>query len=140
MAEESAVSTKEIEAIVADIKDITKITVDSLGVNLDDTQKGIESIKKVDSVFVHILQAINEVASKIEGLSAVSQQMSAGTEQVSASINELSKISKDANENTASVTENINNQVHAIQNITEASQKLSEMAHVLESEVSKFKV
>ncbi len=140
LAEESAQSTKEINSIVAEIKQITKITVDSLDHNLSETEKGIASIHQVDRVFVNILQAINEVAEKIEGLSAVSQQMSAGAEEVSASVIELSKISKDSNENTMTIAERTTKQVEAIENVTESSEKLSSLAHDLRTEVARFKV
>ncbi|OEH85598.1 hypothetical protein BHU72_02010 [Desulfuribacillus stibiiarsenatis] len=140
LAEQSAGSTKEINSIVHEIKDITQITLKSLQENQKETEAGIESIEKVDVAFVNIISAINNVAEKIESLSAVSQEMSAGSQQVSASVNELSNISKEANDHTIAITDKIKEQVHAIENITQSSQSLSDLAHDLENIVTKFKV
>jgi len=140
LAEQSAVSTKEINAIVNNIQQVTRITVESLSNNHKETEQGIESIKEVDVAFVNILNSINGVATKIEGLSAVAEQMSAGTEEVSASVHELSNISKNVNDDTAAISDKINRQVHAIEEVTVSSQQLSELAHELQGEVNKFKV
>ena len=140
LAEQSAVSTKEINAIVNNIQQVTRVTVESLSNNHKETEQGIESIKEVDVAFANILNAINGVATKIEGLSAVAEQMSAGTQQVSASVHELSNISKDVNDNTTSISDKINKQVLAIEEVTASSQQLSQLAHELQGEVNKFKV
>ncbi|OEF98391.1 methyl-accepting chemotaxis protein [Desulfuribacillus alkaliarsenatis] len=140
LAEESAESTKEINTIVTDIKKVTGVTVESLANNQKETEEGIESIQNVDKAFINILQAINEVAGKIESMSAIAEEMSAGTEEVSASVSELSTISRDANASTSQISDKIQEQVTAIEEVTKSSEKLSQLAHELENEVTKFKI
>ncbi|OEF97682.1 methyl-accepting chemotaxis protein [Desulfuribacillus alkaliarsenatis] len=140
LAESSAQSTREINAIVQEIKSITNDTVKTIGDNQKETIAGINSVKEVDSIFISILNSIGSVAEKIESLSAVSEQMSAGAQEVSASVNEVSTISTQANEDTHEIANQIQEQVNAIEQINKSSEHLSKLSHELEDMIERFKI
>lgn len=140
LAEESRNATEEIQKSVQNIKNRTELATASIGESLRMVSEQSESVEQTREIFNKILSSVkelmeekvkvdesisktgisrNKILSKMQNISAASEEFSASTEEVSATTEELS----------ASMNE-----------FNTMSQKLEEVASNLENEINKFKI
>ncbi|KAJ50325.1 methyl-accepting chemotaxis protein [Clostridium tetanomorphum] len=140
LAEQTSISTKEIETIVNEIqKEISnaKVSMDSGKQAVEEANNAVEDtnevFNKIDDSIQITIQQINElvnnilevdkdkqdVLERIEGISAISEESAASTEEVSASMGE---------------------QAQTVNNVSKMTDELKNIAMKLEDLAKKFKV
>ncbi len=140
LAEETSVSSKQIDDIVKEIDDRSRVAVDSVESTVNIVKLQDEAVNETKDVFNNIISSIetlvekvyeinegldmvhemkDKVVGQVENLSAILEETAAGTEEVTASSEEVA----------ASAQDFVNN-----------FKEVSEMAQDLKENVNKFKL
>ncbi|WP_032122663.1 methyl-accepting chemotaxis protein [Clostridium amazonitimonense] len=140
LAERSKESSESINKLVENIDKDKKDIIDNTGKMKDELDSQSKTIEETIYVFKNIIESIedivpkiqnvnnstyyinkekDEVLSKMEGSTAISEEISASSEEISASSEEMNNCSKD---------------------VSMSAEKLSEMTRAMNEEVNKFKI
>lgn len=140
LAELSAKSTENIQAIIERINGDTENTATAMDVVLDDVKKGMNVVSEAGKVFSSILASIEEVAKQIQEVTSTSEEMSASAEEITASALETAKIAEQAAISTQQTVSITNRQDHLITDMAHSVESLSEMSARLKELTGKFKL
>ncbi|MEH7440691.1 methyl-accepting chemotaxis protein [Bacillus sp. JJ1122] len=140
LAELSAKSTENIQAIIERINGDTENTATAMDVVLDDVKKGMNVVSEAGKVFSSILTSIEEVAKQIQEVTSTSEEMSASAEEITASALETAKIAEQAAISTQQTVSITNRQDHLITDMAQSVESLSEMSARLKELTGKFKL
>lgn len=140
LAEQSAVSAKQIESLISETQSDTTRAVQSMTEVSTEVQDGLQVTESASATFVSIEQSIQHVTSQVEEVSAAVQQMAAGTEQIVSAMDTIQNIT----ETTAAGTENASaaaeEQMASMEEISSSAQSLSHLADELRSLAAQFRV
>lgn len=140
LAEQSAVSAKQIESLISETQSDTTRAVQSMTDVSTEVQDGLQVTESASETFVSIEQSIQHVTSQVEEVSAAVQQMAAGTEQIVLAMDTIQNIT----ETTAAGTENASaaaeEQMASMEEISSSAQSLSQLADELRSLAAQFRV
>ncbi len=138
LAEESAVATKQIAALIANTQAETKDAVETMHIVERDVSNSVHHVKQTGEAFDEIQEAIEEVAHKVEEVSGAVQEMAAGATEILTSVSEIQGITEATateTENTSAATEE---QMASMEEITASAQELSNMAIEMRKMTKKF--
>ena len=88
LAEQSAESAHQIDALIKGIQEDSKQSVTSMDKVIREVQSGKELVHDAGNTFQMILHAIQHVAHKIQEVSAITEEISASSEEIAASVDE----------------------------------------------------
>ena len=111
LAEQSALSTKEIKQLIEEIQDQSEQAVQAMSVGTEKVEQGNRVVGEVGESFNEIIKAVRDLTDQVQNIAAAVQQVSAGVqnvagtteeqtaamEEVSASTEELNKLASDLN-------------------------------------------
>lgn len=140
LAEESAVATKQIAALIADTQAETKDAVETMHIVERDVSSSVHHVKQTGEAFDEIQEAIEEVAHKVEEVSGAVQEMAAGATEILTSVSEIQGITEATateTENTSAATEE---QMASMEEITASAQELSNMAIEMRKMTNRFNI
>lgn len=144
LAEESAVATKQIAALIADTQADTqaetKDAVETMHIVERDVSSSVHHVKQTGEAFDEIQEAIEEVAHKVEEVSGAVQEMAAGATEILTSVSEIQGITEATateTENTSAATEE---QMASMEEITASAQELSNMAIEMRKMTNRFNI
>jgi methyl-accepting chemotaxis protein len=139
LAEESNHSAQQITSLIKSIQEDTVNTVDQMEFVTKDVLGGVEIIEHTGRTFKEILNSAQNVASKVQEVSAVSEQMAASAQQVSASFETVNSITENASARTQTVAGLAEEQSASMEEITASAETLSQLAHEMQQQLGKFK-
>ncbi|WP_161568248.1 methyl-accepting chemotaxis protein [Anaerobacillus alkaliphilus] len=140
LAEQSNQSATQITQIIQSIQADTVATVDQMNIVSEDVLTGVTIIENTGKSFQEILESAQSVSSKIQEVSAISEQMASGTEQVTETFNEVTRITELATTKTQTVAGLAEEQSASMQEITASAESLSKLASELSEQVGKFRL
>jgi methyl-accepting chemotaxis protein len=138
LAEESKLTTLEIDKILKDIKSgidsVDKATENTVLIVTEVSLKG----EDVEKDFVEIINKINNVNYKIENLTAISEQQSASSQEISGAIDNSTKAMVEISNQIEKITNSIFEQSENSKNIKFTSDKLANMSNSLTEVLQKY--
>ncbi|CAM3311244.1 MULTISPECIES: methyl-accepting chemotaxis protein [Saccharibacillus] len=140
LAEQSSESAKRITELVSLIQSDTHSAITAAESNDREVYKGIELVSAAGSAFENILEAVGQVASDIEEVSAGAEQMSASTTEILHYVQQSSTIAGEASSGMTEVSAATQEQLASMEEIASSSSSLSETAEQLYQNVNRFKI
>ncbi|MEK3724926.1 methyl-accepting chemotaxis protein [Paenibacillus sp. FSL H8-0034] len=140
LAEQSDESVKQIASLISRVQHSAKETVDKIGVEIKEVDKGSVLLDQVSVVFGRILKSVEQVASQIQEVSAASEQISANTEEVSASMEDSVGVSRKAVSHAHHVKVSMEKQVGATKEVAMSSEALNVLSEELFQSLVQFRI
>lgn len=140
LAEQTAVSTKEIEGIISKIQEDVSVTKNNMvhsNVIADENQEAVKNtmdgfnkimhaIEKTIVEIEHLMKGVNQIDSdkgtmieNIQGIAAIAEESAASTEEVAASVEE---------------------QLATIETMASTAEEMKQMCELVKEEMNKFKI
>lgn len=140
LAEQSQQSSIQIYELIRDIQRDAKQSVDVMSKVSQNVDIGLTISKQANEKFIIILHEMNEIAPRIEEVSATAQQMAAETEQALEGVELVADISKENLTSTDEVVASTQEQLASMEEIASAATSLTNMAENLQELINMFKV
>lgn len=140
LAEQTSISTNEIETIIKDIQlqiKNTKNNMDTAEVITDKTNKGLE---KTNESFERISNAVNNVILQIDNLANNIEEISKNKEITLSSMNQISNISEETAASAEEISASVEEQSATVEELANKAYDLKEIAKNIKDTVSIFKI
>lgn len=140
LAEQTSISTKEIENIVREIQ----FEIDNTKNNMDLSEKVVGEVndamkiskKSFDIITKSIVDIINQIEILVENVNKVDSDK----EEVLTSIQEISAIAEESAASTEEVSASVEEQTASMESISQTAKDLKEITSTLDELVNKFKI
>ncbi|MDR0266952.1 methyl-accepting chemotaxis protein [Paenibacillus sp.] len=140
LAEHSSTSAGQIFGLLQDIIKDSQETEHAMQQVTSEVVTGQKKMKEAIKSFGNILNSTQEVAWKVQEVSAVSEEMAAGSEEISASVSEMATIAEESLTGVKAVNDMTAKQSSLVQEVASLTDLLSKDSRSLEALVMKFKV
>lgn len=140
LAEESSKAAKEIEEIITETTDKTKLAVVSMATanTLAEEQKKALSITK--DAFIKIKNTYDQIVSNFQRTASAMKAVNEKSKSMSVQTQDIASIAEESAASTEEISAAGQQQLASIELIAEASKDLSKLAEELSVEVNKFKI
>lgn len=140
LAEQTAVSTKEIEALISKIQeeiDVTKNNMDHSNTIATENQSAVQ-----DTIegFNKIMQAIEKTIAEIDNLMRGIHRVDSEKEAIIANIQSIAAISEESAASTEEVAASVEEQSATVETMAVTAEELKRVADLLEEEMHVFKM
>ncbi len=140
LAEQTANATENIQSLIAtSIKD-TDQAVDVMEMSTESVNQGVDKVKRVGTVFVHLSGSIQTLNDHNQQASKTIDITNGKIDQVSEATTNIQEISEKSAESIEQIAAGSEQQNAAMQQLLASSQELASMAHELEVTFARFKV
>ncbi|HDK7167494.1 TPA: methyl-accepting chemotaxis protein [Clostridium botulinum] len=140
LAEQTSISTKEIENIVQEIQFEINKTKD----NMDVSQRMVEEVNGAMNIskesFDNITNSIESIVEQIELLVQNVKNVDSDKDEVLSSIQGISAIAEESAASTEEVSATVEEQAASMESIAQTAENLKEIASTLDSVVNKFEI
>jgi methyl-accepting chemotaxis protein len=140
LAEQSALSTKEIVGLIKNVQINTEKAVSYMDENKKEVQSGQEFANRAGEKFNTISTMITEIGNGIEVITNSTILLDTGTKHVVEASNNINKESHKASDETQTISAATEEQSASMEEIASASTHLAKTAEDLQNTVRKFKV
>jgi methyl-accepting chemotaxis protein len=140
LAEQSKISSQNINALISSILNNTVIMVEDTNVLNNELMNQKEDISITIDSFKKILKALDEINPKIQDVNGVIERLDSDKEVILQKIESISSIAEEVSVSTEEITAS-SQEVNASADVVEiASQNLSDMTKIMMKEINKFKL
>ncbi|MEG0451130.1 MAG: methyl-accepting chemotaxis protein [Lysinibacillus sp.] len=139
LADESNLAAVDIEKVVKEITDSTRIIEDDMMNNGDSVTVGLEKVNVARDNFLQIDDAIDDVQIQAEAVTAAIRAIHKDIEILVKEIDYISDVSKQSSSNVHSVAASSEEQNAAMEEVAAASTHLAKMAIDLQESIQTFK-
>lgn len=140
LAEQSTESTKEIDAIVQELTESSKLAVETIHRVNDIISEQVASVRETEDKYKEIFRAVEQSVEAIENLNVSEKNMEMKKGEILDTIQNLSAIAEENAASTEEASAAVTQQSNAMAQIVDASRSLSRLSEELTSSVRKFKV
>ncbi|WP_285396639.1 methyl-accepting chemotaxis protein [Lysinibacillus sp. fls2-241-R2A-57] len=140
LAEQSAVSSNQIEVLISETQKDTQKAVESMKLVTAGVNEGIKTTENTRTTFASIQGAIQNVTMQVETVSAAVQQMAAGTEEIVGSMNTVHSITQSTTAGTKSISATTEEQTASMEEISSSAYALANLAEELRGLAAQFRV
>ncbi|WP_427110434.1 methyl-accepting chemotaxis protein [Lysinibacillus xylanilyticus] len=140
LAEQSAVSSNQIEVLISETQKDTQTAVESMKLVTAEITEGIKTTENTRTTFASIQDAIQSVTMQVEEVSAAVEQMAAGTEEIVGSMNTIHSITKSTSAGTESISAASEEQMASMEEISSSAYALANLAEELRDLAAQFRV
>ncbi len=140
LAEQSAASTKEIDAAIHELLNNSKEAVDSIAKMTDIITEQTDSVRKNRENYEGIRDAVVKMEQGVQKLNETGKQMNLMRADIVREMEGLSAIAEENSASTEEVTASIEEQASSVEEIANTSESLSSLAVHLHNSVSRFKM
>lgn len=140
LAEQSQDATKQIAALISDIKRDTEKAVIAMDEGTREVKVGTEVVTMAGHTFKEIATLITQVSEQVKSISAAIRQMASSTQQIVEAVEEIDEHSKTAVGQAQTVSAATEEQSAAMEEIASSSQNLANLAQDLQTAVSQFRL
>lgn len=140
LAEQSQDATKQIAALISDIKKDTEKAVIAMDEGTREVKVGTEVVTMAGHTFKEIATLITQVSEQVKSISAAIRQMASSTQQIVEAVEEIDEHSKTAVGQAQTVSAATEEQSAAMEEIASSSQNLANLAQDLQTAVSQFRL
>jgi len=140
LAEQVSYSVEDITGIVRNIQDGSNRVTASLEQGYSEVEKGALQITTTNATFHHIADAIEAIATNIEGMSSELGDVVHNTVTINQSIDEMAAISEQSAAGIQETSATIEQSASSMEEIKHSAEHLAEMAEQLNSLIRRFKL
>lgn len=140
LAEQSTVSSAQIEKIIADIKTNLDKAIASMDAEKEVVQNGALAIGEAQHAFNRIMESTRTVNKQIQEVARLSNGIAEGSQQISAEISQVAAITQETTAQTQEVASSSSEQMLSMEDINQSSEELSSTALELQSAARSFKL
>ncbi|MCQ4090355.1 methyl-accepting chemotaxis protein [Exiguobacterium sp. LL15] len=140
LAEQSAVSAKQIESLIRVIQQETEASVVSMEKVSTEMTSGISVVDRAGASFSEIETAITDVTGHVEEVSGAVQEMAAASEQIASVMRTIQAVTEGTAAGTQNISASTEEQMASMEEIASASQSLATMADDLKHVTGRFTV
>ncbi|MFJ7920782.1 methyl-accepting chemotaxis protein [Lysinibacillus fusiformis] len=140
LAELVSYSVEDITGIVRNIQDGSNRVTASLEQGYSEVEKGALQITTTHATFHHIADAIEAIATNIEGMSSELDDVVHNTVTINQSIDEMAAISEQSAAGIQETSATIEQSASSMEEIKHSAEHLAEMAEQLNSLIRRFKL
>ncbi|UKS57542.1 methyl-accepting chemotaxis protein [Exiguobacterium acetylicum] len=140
LAEQSAVSAKQIETLIRVIQQETEASVVSMEKVSTEMTSGIAVVDQAGASFADIETAITDVTGHVEEVSGAVQEMAAASEQIASVMRTIQAVTEGTAAGTQNISASTEEQMASMEEISSASQSLATMADDLKQVTGRFTV
>jgi len=140
LAEQSAVSSNQIEVLISETQKDTQKAVESMKLVTTEVTEGIKTTENTRTTFASIQSAIQSVSMQVEEVSAAVEQMAAGTEEIVGSMNTIHSVTQSTTAGTESVSATSEEQMASMEEISSSAYALANLAEELRDLAAQFRV
>ncbi|WP_375200750.1 methyl-accepting chemotaxis protein [Bacillus sp. RS11] len=140
LAEQSAVSSNQIEVLISETQKDTQKAVESMKLVTAGVNEGIKTTENTRTTFASIQGAIQSVTMQVEEVSAAVEQMAAGTEEIVGSMNTIHSVTKSTTAGTESISATTEEQMASMEEISSSANALANLAEELRDLAAHFRV
>ena len=140
LAEQSAVSAKQIESLIRVIQQETEASVVSMEKVSTEMTSGIAVVDRAGASFSEIETAITDVTGHVEEVSGAVQEMAAASEQIASVMRTIQAVTEGTAAGTQNISASTEEQMASMEEISSASQSLATMADDLKQVTGRFSV
>ncbi len=140
LAEETSVSAKQINEIVASISDKTVNVKTSMDQLVDKTKSQEDSMEKLKKELVLILDQAGMTLKESKGIMSISSQVNNEFKVITSSARDIQGVSMKNSENTQDVAAAVEEQTASFQEVAANISSINELASELDDIVGKFKI
>lgn len=138
LAEQSTISTKEIQELIEGIKDKSKYAVSSMEITKATVEDQSEAVNKTKEIFSGITAVIEEVILQINEVKASVQEINTSKNNAVETMNSISVVSEEISASTEEVSATTEEISATMEDFNNNAVALKELAKTLENEVGKF--
>ncbi|WP_294741584.1 methyl-accepting chemotaxis protein [uncultured Exiguobacterium sp.] len=140
LAEQSAISAKQIESLIRVIQQETEASVVSMEKVSTEMTSGIAVVDQAGDSFAQIETAITDVTGHVEEVSGAVQEMAAASEQIASVMRTIQAVTEGTAAGTQNISASTEEQMASMEEIASASQSLATMADDLKHVTGRFTV
>ncbi|MBN6189229.1 HAMP domain-containing protein [Aneurinibacillus sp. BA2021] len=140
LAEQSAKSASEITGSLQAIREDSFRSVEAMSRMTEEVAVGSGVVDGAGQSFEQIQRLINDIAEKIQAVSAVTQQVSASAQEISASAEETAQITGETMEHTRKMAASSQEQLAVMEENARTASQLHGQADTLRSLVGTFRI
>ncbi|NYB72872.1 methyl-accepting chemotaxis protein [Sedimentibacter hydroxybenzoicus DSM 7310] len=138
LAQQSSVSTKEIDEIVSELQHNSENAVKTIERVSAITGQQYKSVGQSKDKYMIIAQSMKETERAVEQLNEASEKMESMKERILISMETLSAVAEENSAATQQATASIEEQAASAEEISSTSEELSNMAQGLQKLISRF--
>ncbi|WP_366922963.1 methyl-accepting chemotaxis protein [Metallumcola ferriviriculae] len=140
LAEQSAVSTKQIDDLIKHIQQETMNAVEAMRNGTNEVSTGIGLVHKAGEAFENISNVINSVSDEVQRVSQASKKMAEAAGSAAVAVEEVSSIALETTSSAQQVAASTQQEAAIIEDLGNAAQRLSVVAKDLKELIKNFKV
>lgn len=140
LAEQSASAAGNISSLINEIQKEIVNAVKAMDNGTIAVKDGINMVNQAGKSFGEILKDINNIASQMQDVSAVTEEISAGTHNMLGAIENVAKISNESSGNAENVVAASEEQTALMKEVANAAENLTKMAVELQALMSSFRL
>lgn len=140
LAEQSTSSTKDIDAIVHELTESSRLAVETIHRVNKIINEQVESVNETEKKYNEIFKAVEVAVDAIKNLNVSEENMETKKIEILNTIENLSAIAEENAASTEEASAAVHQQSQSMGQIVDSSRSLSELAEELSTSVSKFKV
>lgn len=140
LAEQSTVSSAQIEQIIEDIKTNLDKAISSMDAEKAVVQNGAHAIGDAQQAFNRIMGSTRTVNEQIQEVARLSSSIAQSSQQISAEISQVAAITQETTAQSEEVASSSSEQMHSMEDINQSSEELSSTALELQSAARRFKL
>lgn len=140
LASQTDDSVRGISELISNIQRDSARAALVMNTGLTDVQEGLKEVGIAELAFGKIVNASQEVASKIQETAAAAQQMAASSEEVSATVASVGSVAQQTSGTAQSVAAATEEQLASTEEITASAESLAGIAQDLHQVVSSFRI
>jgi len=140
LAEQSTASTKDIDDIVHELVESSKLAVGTINHVNDIITDQVEAVKDTEDKFVDISKAVEISVQAIENLNVSEKNMESQKAEILDTIQSLSAIAEENAASTQEASAAVTQQSSSMRQIVDASGDLAKLSEELSNSVSRFKI
>ncbi|AOY76491.1 methyl-accepting chemotaxis protein [Clostridium formicaceticum] len=139
LAEESSQSSNQIAQLILDIQEQVNNVVDSMRINSDEVEAGVEIVNYSNLAFKEIHQSIMNVVKQVNEVSDLAKDVTKDAVEITSSFQSMSAISQQTAASAQEVSAGAEEQTAAMEEIANSATNLSSMAEELSNAISIFR-
>lgn len=140
LAEQSTLSSAQIEQIIGDIKTSLDQAISSMNSEKEVVQSGTHAIQNAQQAFTRIKESTEVVNKQIQEVLILSSGISKSSQMISHEVTEVASISQETTAQTEEVASSSSEQMLSMQEINKSTIELSATAQDLQQAARKFKL
>lgn len=140
LAEQSTLSSAQIEQIIVDIKTNLEKAITSMDAEKEVVRSGSLVIEEAQQAFTRIKDSTRIVNQQIQEVASLSTGIAQSSQMISAEITQVASITQETTAQTEEVASSSSEQMHSMEDINQSSEELSSTALELQAAARKFKL